>query len=95
MAKQRVSMAEEVPIDADIPDNYVQYTLKKEKGLPPIQWSNILNELNWLNVAILGITPIIGFTGVYYVKLQWRTALFAALYYYLTGLGAFPSRFST
>ncbi|KIM85791.1 hypothetical protein PILCRDRAFT_96315 [Piloderma croceum F 1598] len=73
--------------DADVPDNYVQYTLKKEKSLPPVQLSNILNELNWLNVAILGVTPIVAIIGVCYTKLQWQTAVFAAIYYYFTGLG--------
>ena len=65
----------------------MQYTLNKEKGLPPVRWDNILNELNWLNVVILGVTPIIAVIGVYYTKLQWRTAAFAASYYYFTGLG--------
>jgi stearoyl-CoA desaturase (delta-9 desaturase) len=76
--------------DADVPDNYVQYTLKKEKSLPPVRWSNILNELNWLNVVILGATPIIGVIGMYYTQLQWRTAVFSAVYYYFTGLGMYP-----
>lgn len=76
-----------VPTDADIPDNYVQYTLKKEKGLPPVRLDNLLNELNWLNVGILGLTPIIGIIGMYHTNLQWKTAAFAAFYYYITGLG--------
>ena len=81
-----------IPTDADIPDNYVQYTLKKEKSLPPVRFDNIFNELNWLNVAILGLTPVIGFVGMCYTTLQWKTALFAAFYYYITGLGMFPKR---
>lgn len=75
--------------DADIPDNYVQYTLKKEKSLPPVRLDNIMNELNWLNVVILGVTPIIAVIGACYTHLQWRTAAFAAIYYYFTGLGTF------
>lgn len=78
---------EPLPIDADIPDNYVQYTLKKEKGLPPVRWDNLWNDLNWLNVAILGLTPVLGVVGMFYTKLQWKTAIFSAFYYYLTGLG--------
>lgn len=81
------SEAEPILMDADVPDNFVQFTLKKEKGLPPVRWDNLLNELNWLNVAILGITPIVGVIGLCYTKLQWKTALFAAFYYYVTGLG--------
>jgi len=76
-----------LPEDIDIPDNYVQYTLKKEKSLPPVRWENLLNELNWLNVIILCATPIIGVIGVYFTHLQWKTAAFAAFYYYMTGLG--------
>jgi stearoyl-CoA desaturase (delta-9 desaturase) len=75
--------------DLDVPDNYVQYTLKKEKSLPPVRWDNILNELNWLNVVILGLTPIAAVIGVCYTHLQWKTAVFAAVYYYFTGLGIF------
>lgn len=89
LPEQPVSALKDDPLngDAEIPDNYVQYTLKKEKSLPPVRWDNILNELVWLNVVILGVTPIIGVIGVCYTKLQWRTAVFAACYYYFTGLG--------
>jgi stearoyl-CoA desaturase (delta-9 desaturase) len=76
-----------VPIDLNIPDNYVQHTLKTTKARPPFQWSNILNELNFLNCAILTITPAIGIIGAIYTPLQWKTALFSVFYYYCTGLG--------
>ncbi|KAJ7637044.1 delta 9-fatty acid desaturase protein [Roridomyces roridus] len=68
-------------------DNYVSHTLKTTKPLPPITWSNLLNELNWLNVAILTVTPTVSFVGAYYTKLRWETALFAVAYYFFTGLG--------
>ncbi|KZS97073.1 delta9-fatty acid desaturase [Sistotremastrum niveocremeum HHB9708] len=75
------------PIDINIPDNYVQHTLKSTKPLPPVTLSNFWTELNWLNVAILGITPTIALYGLFTTKLTWQTALFSVLYYYITGLG--------
>ncbi|KAF7973851.1 hypothetical protein HWV62_14148 [Athelia sp. TMB] len=87
VAKARVSQVDDVPVDADIPDNYVQYTLKKDKALPPVTLENFLSELNWLNVVILCVTPVLGVVGVCYTHLQWKTAAFSVFYYYLTGLG--------
>jgi stearoyl-CoA desaturase (delta-9 desaturase) len=68
-------------------DNYVAYTLKTQKALPPVQWSNILNELNWISFLVLTIPPFVGVVGAFYVKLQWQTAVWAVAYYFLTGLG--------
>lgn len=77
-----------VPADIDIPDNYVQYTLKNTKARPPVTWSNFLTELDYVNVAVLTITPGIAIWGlVSGVPLRWQTALFAVFYYYVTGLG--------
>lgn len=76
-----------IPADLNIPDNYVQHTLKTTKELPPFQWNNILNELNYLNCAILTITPLVGLVGAMYTPLKLKTAVFAVVYYYLTGLG--------
>lgn len=76
-----------VPADANIPDNYVSYTLKHQKPLPPITRENILENLNWLHVAILGLSPVLGLAGAYYTRLRWETAVWAVVYYYLTGLG--------
>lgn len=76
-----------VPIDLNIPDNYVQHTLKTTKARPDFQWNNLFSELNYLNCAILIITPAIGIVGAIYTPLQWKTALFSIFYYYLTGLG--------
>ena len=81
--------AEHVPADANIPDNYVSFTLKHEKALPPVGWENIANELNWLHVAILFGTPILGFAGAFFTPLRWQTALWSVLYYYMTGLGKY------
>jgi hypothetical protein len=77
----------EEPADANIPDNYVSWTLKNQKALPPVRWDNLLQELNWLNVSILTIPPLLAIYGLSNVRLRWETALFAVFYYFVTGLG--------
>lgn len=76
-----------VPVDIDIPDNYVAQTLKNTKPRPPITLSNILGEINWLSFTILIATPIMGIIGAWHTKLRWQTMLWSAVYYYITGLG--------
>lgn len=71
----------------NVPDNYVQHTLRTQKALPPFRWNIWWKEINWLNFAILIITPIIGFIGMYFTHLQLKTFIFAVIYYYITGLG--------
>ncbi|KAI6104379.1 delta 9-fatty acid desaturase protein [Pisolithus sp. B1] len=44
--------------EANIPDNYVSYTLKNQKALPLR--------------AILGITPMLGTVGAYFTSLRWE-----------------------
>jgi len=75
------------PEDWDIPDNYVSYTLKTQKSLPPVSWSNYTSELDWPSILVLIGTPIIGLVGAWFTKLRWETALFSVFYYYFTGLG--------
>jgi stearoyl-CoA desaturase (Delta-9 desaturase) len=77
----------EIPADLNIPDNYVDYTLKNTKPLPPITWNNWWKELNYLSLAILTITPAISLYGAFTTKLRWQTAIFAIFYYFVTGLG--------
>ncbi|KIJ23042.1 hypothetical protein M422DRAFT_276460 [Sphaerobolus stellatus SS14] len=76
-----------IPVDIDIPDNYVDYTLRNTKPLPPVTWQNFWTELNWLNVTILSITPILTIWGLFTVSVQYKTFFFAILYYFFTGLG--------
>jgi hypothetical protein len=78
------------PIDIDIPDNYVSWTLKNQKALPPFHWGNFLNDLNWLNVAILTIPPFLTIYAILCVPLQTKTFFFSVLYYFITGLGELP-----
>lgn len=86
-ATQFVEDPDHIPADANIPDNYVSYTLKHQKALPPVTWENLFQNLNWLHVGILGLTPLLGLTGACYTRLRWETAVWAVIYYYMTGLG--------
>ncbi|KAF8508243.1 hypothetical protein BU17DRAFT_77968 [Hysterangium stoloniferum] len=76
-----------IPNDLAVPDNYVSHTLKTTAPLPPVTLQNFWTELNWLNVTILSITPILTIWGLYTTRLQWRTAIFSVMYYFFTGLG--------
>lgn len=76
-----------VPIDIDIPDNYVAWTLKNQKARPPINWDNCWKELNYLSIAVLTVTPAIAIYGAFNVPLRWETAVFSVFYYFFTGLG--------
>jgi stearoyl-CoA desaturase (delta-9 desaturase) len=79
--------AAELPADFNIPDNYVDYTLKNTKPLPPVTLNNWWKELNYLSLAVLTITPTISLYGAFTTKLRWETAIFAAFYYFATGFG--------
>ena len=76
-----------LPADRSVPDNYVEHVLKTTKALPPLSWDNWWHELNWLNVAILTITPLVVLVGGLTTPLRWQTAVFSVFYYFVTGLG--------
>jgi len=78
---------ENVPVDIDIPDNYVHHVLATQKELPPITWKNLYDELQWISVIVLALTPIASIYGWFTTPLQLKTALFSVGYYYFTGLG--------
>ncbi len=84
---EKVVRDKDAPIDIDIPDNYVSWTLKNGKERPPISWDNWWKELNYLSLSVLTITPAIAIYGAFTVPLQWQTALFSVFYYFVTGLG--------
>ncbi|KAI0070752.1 delta 9-fatty acid desaturase [Panus rudis PR-1116 ss-1] len=75
------------PVDIDVPDNYVQWTLKNSKELPPITIHNVLQNINWISFLVLTVTPAIAIYGAFHVKLTWQTALWSVIYYFITGLG--------
>jgi stearoyl-CoA desaturase (delta-9 desaturase) len=77
------------PVDLNLPDNYVAHTLRNQKALPPITWNNWWKEINTLTFAILTLTPAIAIYGAFTVKLQWQTAVWSVVYYFITGLGAY------
>jgi len=87
----------EVPADFNIPDNYVDYTLKNTRPLPPVTWGNWWKELNYLSLAVLTLTPCIALYGGFTTKLRWETAIFSVFYYFVTGLGQYldPKKGST
>ncbi|KAF9254561.1 hypothetical protein L218DRAFT_968067 [Marasmius fiardii PR-910] len=83
----KMTTKEDEPADLHIPDNYVEHVLKTTQPLPPITWSNLLNEIQWISfTAIFGV-PIIGFIGAYYTTLRTETLIWSVVYYFLTGLG--------
>ncbi|KAJ8508620.1 hypothetical protein ONZ45_g9109 [Pleurotus djamor] len=81
------SRKDTTPIDIDIRDDYVAYTLRTQKPLPPFQWSNLLDEINWISVLLLTIPPLIGVFGAATTPLRRETFWFAVFYYFVTGLG--------
>ncbi|KFH44011.1 Acyl-CoA desaturase-like protein [Hapsidospora chrysogenum ATCC 11550] len=53
----------------------------------PMTWSNMHKHINWLNTTFIIIIPALGFLSTYWVPLQLKTAIFAIVYYFNTGLG--------
>lgn len=53
----------------------------------PITKSNWYKHVNWLNTYFIIVVPLMGMVGAYFTPLQWKTAIFAYLYYFNTGLG--------
>ena len=77
------------PIDLHIPDNYVSHTLKTTKPLPPITLSNLLENINYLSLTILSVTPLLAIIGLFTTPIQTKTFWFSIFYYYFTGLGLY------
>ena len=49
--------------------------------------SNWYKHVNWLNVALIVGIPLYGCIQAFWTPLRWQTAIFAVLYYFMTGLG--------
>lgn len=77
---------EEVRRD-QIEDNYIQQALRAPPQLPPFQWKNILQELQWISFLVLTVTPLLALYGVLTTPLRLPTALWGLLYYFFSGLG--------
>lgn len=50
-------------------------------------WRNWYKHVDWLNVTLIIIVPMIGLIASLWVPLQFKTAVWAVAYYYFTGLG--------
>lgn len=44
-------------------------------------------RLNYIHLFILTAVPLASLYAVFFVPLQWRTAVFAVMYYFFTGFG--------
>jgi stearoyl-CoA desaturase (delta-9 desaturase) len=53
----------------------------------PITWDNWYQHVNWLNCFFIGGIPLLGCIAALWTPLQLKTAIFAVVYYYCTGLG--------
>jgi len=53
----------------------------------PITSANWYKHVNWLNVAFIIGMPLFGMVNALWTPLQTKTAVFAVIYYFLTGLG--------
>ncbi|KAF5371267.1 hypothetical protein D9758_004284 [Tetrapyrgos nigripes] len=71
----------------EVPDNYVSYTLKNIKPLPPITLRTLHKELEYISLVAIIVPPIVSLIGAYYVPLQRKTAIWSIIYYFCTGLG--------
>ena len=53
----------------------------------PLTRHNWYKHVNWLNITLIIGVPIYGMVAAYWTPLQWKTAVWAFVYYFLTGLG--------
>jgi stearoyl-CoA desaturase (delta-9 desaturase) len=53
----------------------------------PITWDNWSQHVNWLNTVLIIFVPIIGLIYSRYTPLYTKTAIWAVVYYFCTGLG--------
>jgi hypothetical protein len=55
----------------------------------PMTWANWHKHVNWLNVYFIAGIPLIGCVAAVWTPLRLQTAIWAVLYYFFTGMGAF------
>jgi len=68
-------------------DNYVRKVLAKEKPLPPITWRTLPQNINVVSFLAITVVPILSLYGAFTTKLETKTAIWAIVYYFMTGLG--------
>lgn len=67
-------------------DNYVRKILAKERPLPPITWKNWYKEINIISTLALTVVPALAFYGASTVAVNPRTAVWAIVYYFYSGM---------
>ena len=53
----------------------------------PLTRKNWYKHVNWLNVTLIVGVPLLGCLSAFWTPLRWQTAVFAVVYYFMTGLG--------
>jgi stearoyl-CoA desaturase (Delta-9 desaturase) len=53
----------------------------------PITFSNWHKHIAWVNMLFVAVIPLFGIIMTYSTPLLWKTAIWALIYYFLTGLG--------
>jgi stearoyl-CoA desaturase (delta-9 desaturase) len=63
------------PSDVNIPDNYVSHTIANQKFLPPVTWSNLIWNIQWISFLALTITPALTIYGICTTNYNRNTAI--------------------
>ena len=53
----------------------------------PMTWENWYQHVNWLNCTFIFGIPLIGCVAAFWTPLQFKTAVWAVIYYFCTGFG--------
>jgi len=77
----------DTPSDINIPDNYVSYTIQKQKYLPPVTWKNLIFNIQWISFLAITITPSLAIYGMLTTPFNQKTFIWSIVYYFITGLG--------
>ena len=73
--------------EEDMSSSFVERILATEKPLPPVRWSNVLNEIQWISFLALTIPPVLAIYAIFCVPLQSKTLAWSIAYYFMTGIG--------
>lgn len=92
IAKQRKGDGEEEieevkPQEGNTAPPASKKTQKVHISEKPFTLSNWYQHINWINTTIIAIIPFLGFLSIPFVSLNGKTALWAFIYYFFTGLG--------
>lgn len=68
-------------------DNFVRKVLAKEKPLPPITLATLHKNINVISTLALTVVPALAIYGALSTPVQLKTAIWAVVYYFYTGLG--------